>query len=202
MFTRKINLITTSGIILLLSLMTACQTAASPALPASVASTVGNTAIQTEDSDEEAGNALPDPGPILQGDDDTPDPDDDDDGDDLDDDGSLLKNEQHPVANAIAQEFNITHEEIVALHQAGYGFGEIAKAYSLADELGMAPQDILSQVREVGWGKLLKDHGLHPSLTGKGNNLGAIMSKQKGNRPAHAGPPGGDGPPGLMKKGK
>ncbi len=144
-------------------------------------------------------------------DDDDRDQEDDDYEGDLDDEETELTDddgtedslsENHPVANALTQEFNITQEEIASLQQAGYGFGEIAKAYSLADELGMAPEDILSQAREVGWGKLLKDNGLHPSLAGKGNNLGTIMSEQKGNRPAHAGPPGGDGPPGLQKKNK
>ena len=130
----------------------------------------------------------------------------DDKEDDLNDndDGSLVENKQHPVANALAEEFNVDYEEIMALHQAGYGFGEIAKAYTLADKLGMTPQEILPQAQEMGWGELLKAHGLRPSMAGKGNNLGAIMSEQtgQGNRPAHAGPPGGDGPPGLQKKDK
>jgi|GEM_PF-6051700 len=200
MITRKVIVIILS--IVLLAVASACQSAVTPSLPAGAINTVGSAAIQTEDSNEDVNNAVPEPHLLIQ-EGDTPDQDDDDKGDDdSDDDGSLLENGQHPVANAIAQEFNITNEEIVALHQAGYGFGEIAKAYSLADELGMAPEDILPQAREVGWGKLLKDNGLHPSLAGKGNNLGAIMSKHKGNRPVHAGPPGGDGPPGLIKKGK
>ena len=39
----------------------------------------------------------------------------------------------HPVALRISEAFNVTYEEVIAWHCQGFGFGEITRAYLLAD---------------------------------------------------------------------
>jgi hypothetical protein len=121
----------------------------------------------------------------------------------------------HPVANALAQRFQTGYNDIMSFHQQGYGFGQIMKAHALAEVLEEAevldktPEVLMAEARQVGWGRLLKDNGLHPSAAGRGLKLGkqghgnrpAFAGPPGGNRPAFAGPPGGSGPPGQLKKG-
>ena len=101
----------------------------------------------------------------------------------------------HPVANAIADFFDVPPEEVASLHEEGNGFGNIVKAYFFADKLDppMKPQELLEAAHESGWGNVLKEGGIHPGSVGNGG----------GNRPEKektGGPPGGDGPPGQTKK--
>lgn len=75
---------------------------------------------------------------------------------------------QHPVATALAQYFDVDYDEIMSLHEAGSGFGNIAKAYFFADQLGLTPQDLLLEAHSSGWGNVLKQNGIHPGAIGKG----------------------------------
>jgi hypothetical protein len=108
----------------------------------------------------------------------------------------------HPVAAAIATHFSgvfsTTYEGVMALHEEGYGFGEIAKAYFAAQKLGIDPQVLLDEFAAgTGWGNIMKNHGLHPGQAGRGGNLGDIMSGH-GNSQSDA--PGVWAPPGQLKK--
>jgi hypothetical protein len=108
----------------------------------------------------------------------------------------------HPVAAAVATYFSgvfsTTYEGVMALHEEGYGFGEIAKAYFAAQKLGIDPQVLLDEFAAgTGWGNIMKNHGLHPGQAGRGGNLGDIMSGH-GNSQSDA--PGVWAPPGQLKK--
>jgi hypothetical protein len=109
----------------------------------------------------------------------------DDDTDDGDDTAGDETTKQHPVASAIAEYFEVTYEEVKALHESGYGFGNIAKAYFFAEQLGLTPDELLLQAHESGWGNVLKENGIHPGSVGKGN----------GNHPDEVGPPEHAGKP-------
>jgi hypothetical protein len=108
----------------------------------------------------------------------------------------------HPVAAAIATHFSgvfsTTYEGVMALHEEGYGFGEIAKAYFAAQKLGIDPQVLLDEFAAgTGWGNIMKNHGLHPGQAGRGGNLGDIMS---GHGNSLSDTAGGRIPPGQLKK--
>ena len=74
---------------------------------------------------------------------------------------------QHPVATALAKYFDVPYDEVMALHEAGYGFGGITKAYFFAEKIGVTPQELLELAKGTGWGNVLKENGLHPGSGGK-----------------------------------
>lgn len=132
--------------------------------------------------------------------------DDDDDGQ-----GPPFKTRLHPVALVLANRFQMDYDQIIALHQEGFGFGQIMKGHALGEVIkDKSPRTLMVEARQVGWGRLLKENGLHPSAAGRGLKLGkqgrgnhpVFIDHPGGNRPAFAGPPGGSGPPGQLKKGK
>jgi hypothetical protein len=83
-----------------------------------------------------------------------------------------------PVGLALESFFGVPYDEIMAWHEAGIGFGNIAQAYLLADALedeGLTVDHILDeQLSDTGWGQIMKALGLKPGR--KGNNLGKVMS--------------------------
>ena len=85
----------------------------------------------------------------------------------------------HPVGHAIALYFNIPYTQVMALHDQGWGFGNIARAYLTALNSGgaLTPEQVLAlRQAGVGWGQIKKQYGVHPG----GNGLGTIMSKKSG----------------------
>jgi hypothetical protein len=81
-----------------------------------------------------------------------------------------------PVALAISIFFSGTYSDVIGLHTAGFGFGEIARAYFIATLSNgtLTPQQVLAMVQSgMGWGEIMKQLAFKP---GKGHNLGAIMS--------------------------
>lgn len=98
---------------------------------------------------------------------------------------------EHPVASAIAEYFGVTYDEVMTLHEDGFGFGNITRAYFFADKFDppLTPMELLDAAHGTGWGKILKENGLHHGSVGNAN----------GNRPEQAGP-GSQGPPGQLKK--
>ncbi len=83
----------------------------------------------------------------------------------------------HPVANAIALFFNIPYTQVIALHDEGFGFGNIARAYLTALASGglLSPTQVLEMRQEgIGWGQIKKEFGVHPG----GNGLGSIMGNK------------------------
>jgi hypothetical protein len=89
----------------------------------------------------------------------------------------------HPVALALADYFGVPAAEIFAAHQDGQGFGEIARAYFLAQELAAdgdptndltADQILAMHQGGMGWGQVVRSLGLPQS--NRNRNLGLIMS--------------------------
>jgi hypothetical protein len=84
----------------------------------------------------------------------------------------------HPIGSLIALYFNIPYTQVMALHDQGFGFGNIARAYltAYASDGVLTPEQVLAmRVAGVGWGQIKKDYGIHPG----GNGLGSI----KRNKP-------------------
>ena len=63
----------------------------------------------------------------------------------------------------------MTYEEIIGWHCAGFGFGEIARAYLLADAAGVAAATYFAQRQAgMGWGEILRQADVHPSQLAPG----------------------------------
>jgi hypothetical protein len=87
----------------------------------------------------------------------------------------------HPVGIAIALYFNIPYTQVMALHDQGFGFGTIARAYltAAASQGALTPTQVLAlRQAGMGWGQIKQDYGVHPG----GNGLGSIM-RQKPDAP-------------------
>jgi len=85
----------------------------------------------------------------------------------------------HPVGIMIAVYFNIPYTQVMSLHDEGFGFGTIARAYltAYASIGALTPEQVLAMRQAgVGWGEIKKDYGVHPG----GNGLGSIMGKKHG----------------------
>lgn len=128
----------------------------------------------------------------------------DDTGDDTMDDGTTDDGttgevtQQHPVATALAEYFDVDYNEIMSLHEAGNGFGNIAKAYFFADQLGLTPQDLLLEAHTSGWGNVLKQNGIHPGAVGKGGGKKSEITEPENSpiEPQNNGAAGLTGPGG------
>jgi len=82
------------------------------------------------------------------------------------------------VGHMLARFFNITNDEINRLRDSGWGYGEIAKAYFIAQLSGKDVEVIIAMRGEgkegSGWGQIMKDVLAFAGL--RGYNLGLIMS--------------------------
>jgi hypothetical protein len=76
--------------------------------------------------------------------------DEDDDGDDDGDDTGSAGNQK--IAEAIADEFDTTPGEVLALHDQGIGFGAIFKLYLIARANDMTVDELLADIDEDGGG--------------------------------------------------
>jgi len=124
------------------------------------------------------------------------------------------------VAQAIADEFGVTKEEVLARHNEGIGFGALFKLYKLARAQGITFDELLTTIpvnengeREFRFGQLRKaltedQRALYESGP---KNLGKLVSgaskkqhapKVEADESAEAGPSRGNGhvPPGQAKK--
>ncbi|MCB0212075.1 MAG: hypothetical protein KDJ52_22220 [Anaerolineae bacterium] len=115
----------------------------------------------------------------------------DDDATDEEDAEETGEVKQHPVAAAIAEYFDVPYEEVKGLHDDGYGFGNIAKAYFFSEKLNqmnmniegstvLTPEDLLSEAHGSGWGNVLKENGIHPGAVGNGQGKKEMQAKQSG----------------------
>ncbi len=83
-------------------------------------------------------------------------------------------NPNHPIARRIADTFEVSYEEVMAMHCSGEGFGNIVRAYTLAaaSEDGSTAQDFLDRHDNgQGWGQIIRDSGVHPSELAPGRVL-------------------------------
>lgn len=105
----------------------------------------------------------------------------------------------HPVGILIALYFNIPYTHVVELHEAGFGFGTIARAYLTAYQSKgiLTPEQILAMRQAgTGWGQIKKEDGIHPG----GNGLGTIVRQHGTPQPAAPQPP--NAPPAGNEQGK
>jgi hypothetical protein len=82
--------------------------------------------------------------------------------------------QNQPVAMKIAATFNVSYDEVMALHCDGNGFGEIVRAYALAaaGTDGATAADYLARHKAgEGWGKIVKESGVKPSDLAPGRVL-------------------------------
>ncbi len=91
-----------------------------------------------------------------------------------------------PVAQRLADAFHVSYAEIMGWHCRGFGFGEIARAYLLADATGAAPATYFNmRLAGLGWGEIVHQTGVQPSDlapgqvirhgNGNGNGHGTAM---------------------------
>ncbi|MBN8592292.1 MAG: hypothetical protein J0M33_11045 [Anaerolineae bacterium] len=88
-------------------------------------------------------------------------------------------NQSHPVAQQIADTFGVPYDEVMALHCAGSGFGNIVRAYALAaaaGDLSLTTTYLERHQGGEGWGQIVRESGVHPSALAPGRVL-------KGNVP-------------------
>ena len=79
--------------------------------------------------------------------------------------------------------------QVMTLHDDGFGFGTIARAYltAAASNGALTPDQVLALRQEgVGWGQIKKEYGVQPG----GNGLGSIMGKKSVTPGSTTAPPG------------
>lgn len=79
-----------------------------------------------------------------------------------------------PVLAMLAETFEVPYEELLALYEDGYGAGEIAHAYLIAQSTDLDAAAILEQYDSgIGWGEIiLTTPDLHPGDFNPGSVLG------------------------------
>lgn len=78
----------------------------------------------------------------------------------------------HPVAQAIADTFGVPYEEVMAFHCAGNGFGNIVRAYTLAQASGGKAKDYIERHKSgEGWGQIRKDSDIDSAELAPGRVL-------------------------------
>ena len=71
------------------------------------------------------------------------------------------------IAASLAKSFNVAESEITGWFCKGYGYGEIARAYLLAQKGTLIPADIFALRAEgEGWGQIIKAAGVHRPAVG------------------------------------
>ncbi len=100
--------------------------------------------------------------------------------------------EDNQVASAIAKHFGVGVDAVNRLHQQGLGYGEIARAYALAQMSGKSVSDLLAlRASGQGWGEIAKPLGV--SLGQVEDTVGRIVRAEKEKRNGTPTPPGNSG---------
>jgi hypothetical protein len=208
-FYKKISFTLILSFIFLLAIVSVAQAAPPMQTPDGGDSSLGDTIDLDETNDPGGKMNL---GTVMSGENDAGDPDDVDDGtgdgadesddgsegdvddgtdgdiDDGVDEGTDEMIQQHPVAFALSEFFDVPYDEVMGLHEAGNGFGNIARAYFFTSQFpdkfeGMDAAALLDYAHGPGgWGNIFREAGATP-----GNG-----------RPS--GPNADDGPPGQARR--
>lgn len=94
----------------------------------------------------------------------------------------------HPIALRIASAFAVSYDEVMAHHCAGQGFGNITRAYLLAEESGQdASTYLLLHQSGMGWGQIMRESDVHPSDLAPGR---VFNGRGRGGDEDDAGPGG------------
>ncbi|MDF1513299.1 MAG: hypothetical protein P1S60_05775, partial [Anaerolineae bacterium] len=71
----------------------------------------------------------------------------------------------HPVALWIANRFGRSYDELMAMHEAGIGWGVIVKAFYLAqvNDKGVTADELMDRhLAGEGWGNIARELGTYP----------------------------------------
>ena len=94
---------------------------------------------------------------------------------------------QAMIASAIASQFGVTVDEVLAVRNQDLGWGEVFKVFYYAKLSGKTVDQIIAlREDDEGWGVIAKSLGLHPGL-GK-NNLGQTLKAQSATATPTAAP--------------
>jgi len=87
----------------------------------------------------------------------------------------------HPVGMALATEFGVEYETIMSWHCQGFGFGDIAQALLLAEQVdGLSAQAVLDEFASgAGWGTIKQAYDVHPSSLAMGRVISAQHKEKK-----------------------
>jgi hypothetical protein len=80
-----------------------------------------------------------------------------------------------PVASVIALYFKVPYAQVLALHDSGLGYGEIARVFMTVRALSgrLTLEGVLARRESgLGWGEIAKQYGVRPG----GNGLGTVKS--------------------------
>lgn len=74
-------------------------------------------------------------------------------------------NDNHPVGTALADGLGVTYEDIMGWADYEIGFGEIARAYLIANFAGIPVEEVFAQRLDTGagWGEIMKQYDVSPS---------------------------------------
>ncbi|GAB4452350.1 MAG: hypothetical protein Kow00120_22540 [Anaerolineae bacterium] len=84
-------------------------------------------------------------------------------------------NDAHPVASAIAEAVGVPVSEVLGLHEErNLGYGELARAYLVADELGLGVTEVLAaRAQGARWDEILVANGAAPATFSNGRVMSA-----------------------------
>ena len=87
------------------------------------------------------------------------------------------------IAASLAKSFNVAESEITGWFCKGYGYGEIARAYLLAQKGGKLTPDQIFGLRAggAGWGPIIKASGVSPKDLAPGAEISAGKGRGNGN---------------------
>lgn len=110
-------------------------------------------------------------------DEDCPDDEDEDDEDDEPEDQRGVCTNLNPVGQSLAVQFEVDEDTILEWRCEGFGYGEITRALSYADDLDLDVEDILDMRRDgMGWGNIRKE------LNANDNEEAVTLRNGRGNR--------------------
>ncbi|MBN2472289.1 MAG: thrombospondin type 3 repeat-containing protein [Anaerolineae bacterium] len=92
-------------------------------------------------------------------------------------DGAACLQENHPVANTLADAFGVDYATISGW-ACDYGIGEISRALLMADQVeGASVEELLALASDGGWGAVIHASGLNPSAFAPGQ---VVSGRYKG----------------------
>jgi hypothetical protein len=100
----------------------------------------------------------------------------------------------HPVAERLAEDYDVSYEEIIGWFCDGFGFGEIGLAYQIsAESVNETPVEELFEARHatnMGWGLIMQDEGLIGRRPEAGPPEGVPQGPPERQGPPEGVPPG------------
>lgn len=101
---------------------------------------------------------------------------------------------QQPKVASLAEQTGASCQEILDLHEAGVGYGQITQAHYLASaDLGISFDEAIAMMQNgMGWGEIRSELGLEegpPPWAGQGNGQGNSNGQGNENKGTNGPPP-------------